>query len=62
MPTSLVATVLRALGQSPTEMEIHEIIIKVFFTKYLFLLENKTIIYIHLWYFEINMFFTVSGR
>ena len=35
MPTSLVATVLRALGQSPTEMEIHEIIIKVFFTKYL---------------------------
>ena len=29
MPTSLVATALRAMGQSPTEMEIHEIIIKV---------------------------------
>ena len=31
MPTSLVATALRALGQSPTEMEIHEIVIKVNF-------------------------------
>ena len=34
MPTSVVATALRAMGQSPTEMEIHEIIIKVKFLKY----------------------------
>ena len=33
MPTSLVATALRAMGQSPTEMEIHEIIIKVISSK-----------------------------
>ena len=34
MPTNMVAFALRALGQSPTEMEIHEIIIKVFIIAY----------------------------
>ena len=32
MPTSLVATALRAMGQCPTEMDIHETIIKVYFS------------------------------
>ena len=30
MPTSLVSTALRAMGQCPTEMDIHETIIKVY--------------------------------
>ena len=32
MPTSLVAIALRAMGQCPTEMDIHETIIKVYFS------------------------------
>ena len=32
MPTSLVATALRAMGHCPTEMDIHETIIKVCFS------------------------------